>query len=164
MDHLNISVNTGFATDSNIYRTPSESYVDLAQPGARLVTFNNILRWKAIPLPPVLEVLLRLTRQWMGCEVEDTIDYPGWQPEFHNPLLNLTADCFRALFGGEPAIKAIHAGLECGILKSKKAGLDVVSFGPTIRGAHSPRERLDIATVEPFWRLLLSVLERIRNL
>ena len=74
---------------------------------------------------------------------------------------SLTAACYRDLFGAEPAIKAIHAGLECGILKSKKTDLDVVSFGPTIRGAHSPRERLEIGTVEPFWRLLTTLLERV---
>jgi dipeptidase D len=102
--------------------------------------------------------------EWLDCEVEDTIDYPGWEPDFDNPLLKLTADCYRELFDSEPAVKAIHAGLECGILKSKRADLDVVSFGPTIRGAHSPRERLEIQTVEPFWRLLNALLERIQQM
>ena len=99
--------------------------------------------------------------EWLDCSIESTIDYPGWKPEFDNPLLELASSCYRDLFGEEPAVKAIHAGLECGILKSKKADLDVVSFGPTIRGAHSPRERLEIQTVEPFWRLLTTLLERL---
>jgi di/tripeptidase len=107
---------------------------------------------------------VRAIAEWQGCSVEDTIDYPGRQPEFDNPLLELARDSYRELFGADPAVKAIHAGLECGILKSKKPELDVVSFGPTIRGAHSPRERLEIATVEPFWHLLLLVLERTRTL
>jgi dipeptidase D len=57
-----------------------------------------------------------------------------------------------------PGIKAIHAGLECGILKSKKPNTDILSFGPTIRGAHSPSERLQIATVDPFWLMLTELL------
>lgn len=99
--------------------------------------------------------------QWLQCELEATVDYPGWQPAFNNPLLELTSTLYQQLFAAEPAIKAIHAGLECGILKSKKADLDIVSFGPTIRGAHSPRERLEIATVAPFWQLLTTLLQRL---
>jgi dipeptidase D len=99
--------------------------------------------------------------EWLDAEVEDTVDYPGWQPDFDNPLLAQTAELYRDMFGETPAIKAIHAGLECGILKSKKSDVNIVSFGPTIRGAHSPRERLEIATVEPFWRLFTGLLERL---
>jgi dipeptidase D len=98
---------------------------------------------------------------WLGAECEETINYPGWQPEFDNPLLAQTVALYAELFANPPAIKAIHAGLECGILKSKKSDMDIVSFGPTIRGAHSPRERLEIATVTPFWQLLTSLLERM---
>ena len=94
-------------------------------------------------------------------EPEETIDYPGWQPAFDNPLLAQTVALYEELFGNPPAIKAIHAGLECGILKSKKSDMDIVSFGPTIRGAHSPRERLEIATVPGFWQLLTTLLERM---
>ncbi|MEP5763006.1 MAG: beta-Ala-His dipeptidase [Halieaceae bacterium] len=99
--------------------------------------------------------------EWWACRVETTVDYPGWQPQFDNPLLDSTSELYQELFGTAPAVKAIHAGLECGILKSKKADVDIVSFGPTIRGAHSPRERLEIATVPPFWKLLTAVLERL---
>ena len=99
--------------------------------------------------------------EWWECEIQTTIDYPGWQPAFDNPLLDLTRGVYEELFTSAPAIKAIHAGLECGILKSKKEHMDIVSFGPTIRGAHSPRERLEIATVKPFWTLLVRLLERL---
>lgn len=98
---------------------------------------------------------------WLQVEPEETINYPGWQPEFDKPLLERTVALYEELFGNPPAIKAIHAGLECGILKSKKSELDIVSFGPTIRGAHSPRERLEIATVPGFWQLLTTLLERL---
>jgi dipeptidase D len=99
--------------------------------------------------------------EWLECSVEKTIDYPGWQPDFESPLLALGLEAYDSLFGDRPAVKAIHAGLECGILKGKLAGCDILSFGPTIRGAHSPRERLEISTVEPFWQLLTGILERL---
>jgi dipeptidase D len=65
------------------------------------------------------------------------------------------------MFGYEPDVKAIHAGLECGILLSKKPDMDILSFGPTIRGAHSPTERLEIATVPPFWQYLTTLLAQL---
>ncbi|MEE4193224.1 MAG: beta-Ala-His dipeptidase [Halieaceae bacterium] len=99
--------------------------------------------------------------EWQGMAVEQTIDYPGWQPDFDSELLALGKGVYAELFGGEPEVKAIHAGLECGILKGKLGECDILSFGPTIRGAHSPRERLEISTVEPFWRLLTGILERL---
>ena len=99
--------------------------------------------------------------EWLACDIEQTIDYPGWQPDFDSPLLALGVETSEGLFGASPAIKAIHAGLECGILKGKLPACDILSFGPTIRGAHSPRERLEIQTVEPFWRLLTTLLERL---
>ena len=87
--------------------------------------------------------------------------YPGWQPDFDSPLLKRAVALHQRLFGHPPAVKAIHAGLECGILKGKQPELDILSFGPTIRGAHSPTERLEIATVEPFWRFLTALLAEL---
>ncbi|GAB3280649.1 beta-Ala-His dipeptidase [Parahaliea aestuarii] len=91
-------------------------------------------------------------------ELTDKGGYPGWQPDFDSPLLARGKALHERLFGEVPAVKAIHAGLECGILKSKKADVDILSFGPTIRGAHSPTERLQIDTVAPFWTLLTALL------
>ncbi len=108
-----------------------------------------------------LEQQVLVIAEWLAAELEYTIDYPGWQPDFDGELLQLASDTYKELYGQVPAVKAIHAGLECGIIKSKKPDVDTVSFGPTIRGAHSPRERLEIATVEPFWNLLVSLLNRI---
>jgi dipeptidase D len=96
-----------------------------------------------------------------GLGVKPVVGYPGWQPDFDSPLLALASELHESLFSFRPAVKAIHAGLECGILKSKKPDTDILSFGPTIRGAHSPSERLEIATVEPFWQFLTALLERM---
>ena len=93
-----------------------------------------------------------------GLHVEPQAGYPGWQPDFDSALLERGCALHEKLFGFRPAVKAIHAGLECGILKSKKPDVDILSFGPTIRGAHSPTERLEIATVAPFWQYLTALL------
>lgn len=89
------------------------------------------------------------------------LDYPGWNPNFNSALVAQTQRLAQELTGSDVALKAIHAGLECGILLSKKPDMDVVSFGPTIRGAHSPTERLQIDTVEPFWQLLKNLLAEL---
>jgi dipeptidase D len=96
-----------------------------------------------------------------GLTVQPVVGYPGWQPDFDSPLLAQGCALHEQLFGLVPAVKAIHAGLECGILKSKKPDTDILSFGPTIRGAHSPTERLQIDTVAPFWRFLTALLAQM---
>ena len=70
---------------------------------------------------------------------------------------------YRREYGGESAVKVIHAGLECGIIGAKHPGMDTVSFGPTIRGAHAPGESVEIATVEHCWRLLRAILAELRS-
>lgn len=87
--------------------------------------------------------------------------YPAWQPNPESPTLKMAADVYKSLFGKEPEVKAIHAGLECGIIGDKFPGMDMISFGPTIQGAHSPDERIEITTVVNFWKLLVALLEKI---
>jgi dipeptidase D len=87
--------------------------------------------------------------------------YPGWTPNTDSKILNITKKSYKKLFGNEPVVRAIHAGLECGLFLEKYQYLDMISFGPTIKGAHSPDERLNIETTQKFWELLLEVLENI---
>lgn len=87
--------------------------------------------------------------------------YPGWKPNIHSEILILFKDSYKKLFGKEPEVKAIHAGLECGIIGEKYPGMDMISFGPTMFGVHSPDERLKHDTVAPFYQLLTEVLENI---
>lgn len=96
-----------------------------------------------------------------GADIEMTDGYPGWKPNMDSKLLKISKDVFKNLFNKEPEIKAIHAGLECGILEGKHPGLDMVSFGPTIQGAHSPDERVNIETVERFYALLKGILKQL---
>ena len=96
-----------------------------------------------------------------GAEVKIGDGYPGWKPNLDSQILKTSINVFEKLFNKEPEIKAIHAGLECGILGDKNPGLDMVSFGPTIQGAHSPDEKVNIETVEKFYNLLKGILRTI---
>ena len=96
-----------------------------------------------------------------GANVRFDNPYPGWAPAMDSPLLKTMIATHADLFGFEPEIKVIHAGLECGILGAIYPSWDMISFGPTIRGAHSPDERVKIDTVERFWTLLKASLERV---
>ncbi len=99
--------------------------------------------------------------QLAGAEVTHSDGYPGWAPNMNSAIMKITADAYEELFGMKPAIKAIHAGLECGLFLSKYPRLDMVSFGPTMTGVHSPDEKLFIPTVDKFWRHLCKVLEKV---
>ncbi len=88
-------------------------------------------------------------------------EYPSWKPIRENKLLELIADKYKDLFHSDAKITAIHAGLECGILRDKIGPIDAVSFGPTIMGAHSPQERVHIPSVDTFWTLLKEVLKAL---
>lgn len=98
----------------------------------------------------------------LGGAVTETGDgYPGWKPNPSSEILKVAVESYEHLFGVEPKIKAIHAGLECGLFLEKYPSLDMVSFGPTLRGVHSPDERMLIPTVEKFWLHLLDVLAHV---
>lgn len=96
-----------------------------------------------------------------GAKVVHGDGYPGWKPNVNSPILRETEAAYERLFGNKPIVRAIHAGLECGLFLEKYPTLDMVSFGPTVRGAHSPDERMEIETVQKFWDLLLEVLRNI---
>ena len=84
--------------------------------------------------------------------------YPGWKPDMQSEILQVARQTYRELFGKEAEVRAIHAGLECGIIGEKYHGMDMVSFGPTLEGVHSPDEKIYIDTVERFWTYLKAVL------
>ncbi|MEK6552237.1 MAG: aminoacyl-histidine dipeptidase [Bacteroidota bacterium] len=98
-----------------------------------------------------------------GAEVKVGDGYPGWQPDMDSQLLKISKRVFKDIFSKEPELKAVHAGLECGILGDKYPGIQMVSFGPTIEGAHSPDEKVKIGDVDKFYRLLKSILAEIAN-
>lgn len=99
-----------------------------------------------------------------GAEVKVSDGYPGWQPNLDSELLRISKRVYKNTFGSPPELKAVHAGLECGILGDKFPGLDMISLGPTIIGAHSPDEKVKIYDVEKFYRLIKAILEEIATI
>lgn len=104
-----------------------------------------------------VEALFRLA----GAEVTHGDGYPGWAPDMNSRIMRIASDAYEELYGVKPAIKAIHAGLECGLFRAKYPHLDMVSFGPTLRDVHSPSERMHIPAVERFWGQLTRTLEKV---
>ena len=99
--------------------------------------------------------------QLAGAEVVQNDGYPAWKMNPDSKLVKVTVDAYRKLFGKEPQVKGIHAGLECGLFSEKYPHLDMVSFGPTLRCVHTPDERLSIPTVQMVWDHLLEILKNI---
>lgn len=96
-----------------------------------------------------------------GFEVESTGSYPGWQPNTNSEILSILKKVYQNLFKESPRVVACHAGLECGILGTNYPKIDMISFGPTIKGAHSPDERVSITSVQKFWKFLLEILKNV---
>ena len=96
-----------------------------------------------------------------GAKVRETDGYPGWKPNPESKILKVSEKIYKDLFGKAPEVKAIHAGLECGLFLEKYPHLDMISCGPTILGAHSPEERIEISTVEKWWKFLVELLKNI---
>jgi len=94
-----------------------------------------------------------------GARIEVSEGYPGWKPDLASPILRSARLCYRTLYGKEAEVKAIHAGLECGIIGERIPGMDMLSFGPTMEGVHSPDEKVYIESVGHFWNFLLEILK-----
>ena len=97
-----------------------------------------------------------------GAQVEHGEGYPGWAPNPDSRILKIAVESYRHLFGKDPIVRSIHAGLECGLFLEKYPGMDMISFGPTLRGVHSPDEKVNIETVEKWWRHLVDILEKVQ--
>ena len=109
----------------------------------------------------LMDRLACLTRQ-LGGQVHVSGDYPAWEYDNHSPLRELFTAVYRAQYGREMRVEAIHAGLECGLLAGKLPGLDCVSFGPDLTEVHTCREKLHISSVQRVWRMLLEVLRQMK--
>lgn len=103
---------------------------------------------------------LKSVFELLGAEVSFGGNYPGWTPKPEAPIIKIMADLYRELFDSEPHVNACHAGLECGILGTHYPDMEMISFGPNIRGAHSPDERVQISSVQKYWKYLLETLAR----
>jgi dipeptidase D len=102
--------------------------------------------------------IVAITAESVGADVEHSNGYPSWQPDVSSLLMKRCKDVYSKTFGKEPEMKVIHAGLECAVIGSKFPGMDMISFGPTIRNPHSPDEKLYIPSVSRVWELLVALL------
>ena len=96
-----------------------------------------------------------------GAKVSKSDGYPGWKPNMNSHVKDVCVASYKRLFGHEPVVRAIHAGLECGLFTEKFPDMDMIAFGPTLRGVHAPGERLDLASLDRFWAVLLDVLKNL---
>ena len=104
---------------------------------------------------------VRTVFELAGAVVSHSEGYPGWKPNTHSEILEIATESYQRLFHTEAKVKAIHAGLECGLFLDKYPTLDMISFGPTLQGVHSPDERMHIPSVERFWLHLVDILKNI---
>jgi dipeptidase D len=126
------------------------------------VTIGMLLRSaRAVTMSEVYETVESLYTM-AGAEVKIIDEYVEWTPNYDSELMRITVDSYKSLFGTEPRVYTMHAGLECGIIAAKRDGMDIVSVGPTLRHPHSTGEKLDIASVSRFVKLLGQVLENVK--
>lgn len=158
-----------YAAHNGVYKMSSDfdDLVETSNNIARVLVKDGLIRILCLTRSSVesskqdLAGQLKATFKLMDATVTLSGDYPGWSPNADSPVLKTMAAGYEALFGEKPAVVACHAGLECGILATNYPGLDMISFGPTILGAHSPDERVSITSVNKFWKLLLETLATI---
>ncbi len=105
---------------------------------------------------------LTFLTEFLGGEIAVGGDYPAWEYKADSAMREIMAETYRSLFGEEPKIEAIHAGLECGLFSGKIPNLDCISFGPNNYDIHTPKERLSISSTEKIWKLIVEFLKRMK--
>lgn len=123
--------------------------------------FKILIRSSRDSMRECLAETLESAFSMAGMKVELSGDYPAWQPNPKSEIVELMKNVYRELFGAENHVQVIHAGLECGVIGAHKPGMDMVSFGPTLRSPHTPNERCFIPSVDKYWQFVLTTLERI---
>jgi len=156
-----------YAAHNGVYRMSADfdNLVETSNNIARVEVGNGKVTIKCLTRSSVetskvdLANTLTAAFELMGAEVTRSGDYPGWTPNPNSAILATVKATYEDLFKETPAVVACHAGLECGILGSHYPAMDMISFGPTIRGAHSPQERVSISSVQKFWKFLIAILK-----
>jgi dipeptidase D len=160
---------TVYATQNGVYRMSNDmdDLVETSNNLARIIVKDEQIKIMCLTRSSVetgkndLANTLTATFELAGYHVSLAGSYPGWKPNVNSPILNVLSTTYEKLFNTKANIVACHAGLECGILGTNYPEMDMISFGPTIQGAHSPDERANIKSSQKFWKFLLEVLENI---
>ncbi|NRD23926.1 aminoacyl-histidine dipeptidase [Winogradskyella litoriviva] len=172
---MDLGVQEGFtralyAAHNGVYRmSPDiEGLVETSNNIARVIVKDGHIKIGCLTRSSVdstkddLANTLRATFELTGCEVEFSGDYPGWAPNMDSDILKVMVPIYERLNNGEkPHVAACHAGLECGILGTNYPNMDMISFGPNIKGAHSPDERAQISSAQKYWEFVLEILKNI---
>ena len=171
---MDLGVQEGFirgiyAAHNGVYRMSADikDLVETSNNIARVIvkdseiTIQNLTRSSVESSKMDLANALRAAYELFGCEVIFAGSYPGWTPNVNSEILDLLVKIYEKQNGAKPNVAACHAGLECGILGTNYPDMDMISFGPTIHGAHSPDERASISSSQKFWKFVLEILENI---
>lgn len=158
-----------YAAHNGVYRMSADmaDLVETSNNIARVIvkdgqiSIQNLTRSSVETSKMDLANALRSAYELFGCEVEFGGSYPGWTPNVNSEILKVLVDIYEKQNGSKPNVVACHAGLECGILGTNYPGMDMISFGPTIHGAHSPDERASIKSSQKFWKFFLEILANI---
>jgi dipeptidase D len=127
----------------------------------KTVTVKCLLRSSVDSSKTALENKMAALFELAGADCYFDGQYPGWKPNPNSPILTVMLDVYEKLYGKKPEIKAIHAGLECGLIGGVFPNLDMISFGPTIKFPHSPDEMCNIETVNKFWNYIVETLMNV---
>jgi dipeptidase D len=171
---MDLGVQEGFirgiyAAHNGVYRMSADipGLVETSNNIARVIvkegeiTIQNLTRSSVESSKMDLANALRSAYELFGCEVECSGSYPGWTPNVNSEILDLLVKIYEKQNGNKPNVAACHAGLECGILGTNYPEMDMISFGPTIHGAHSPDERASVSSSQKFYKFVLEILENI---
>ena len=158
-----------YAAHNGVYRMSAdmEDLVETSNNIARIIvkdghiSIQNLTRSSVETSKMDLANALRSAYELFGCEVEFGGSYPGWTPNVNSEILEVLTSIYERQNGQQPKVVACHAGLECGILGTNYPNMDMISFGPTIHGAHSPDERASITSSQKFWKFVIEILENI---
>jgi len=158
-----------YAAHNGVYRMSADmaDLVETSNNIARVIvkdgniSIQNLTRSSVESSKFDLANALRSAYELFGCEVEFGGSYPGWTPNVQSEILDVLVNIYEKQNAAKPNVVACHAGLECGILGTNYPGMDMISFGPTIHGAHSPDERASIQSSQKFWKFLLEILQSI---
>lgn len=158
-----------YAAHNGVYRMSAdmENLVETSNNIARVIVKDGNIHVGCLTRSSVesskfdLANALRSTFELIGCEVTFAGSYPGWTPNVSSPILEVLKDIYEKQNGNQPHVVACHAGLECGILGTNYPDMDMISFGPTIKGAHSPDERASIKSAQKYWKFVLEILQNI---
>ena len=165
----NTLLNTVYSLHNGVYKMSHdmEGLVETSNNLARVIVKDEEIKIMCLTRSSVevskfdLANTLKSVFDLAGYSVTMSGSYPGWKPNMNSPILKVLTETYEKLFGSKANVVACHAGLECGILGTNYPEMDMISFGPTIKGAHSPDERTSIKSTQKFWKFLLTILENI---